>query len=184
LILLLLLFEGSLILLNLTLLYNLTNVIKKGESIQKLMGGIIQIQKMDNTTYDSVDFEDFISTLSYFKKIDQIYTSSSEEEADQKFETMMFFLKRMIERDSESSAGVQAQQVMRLAAEKIHDAFRELNRDSFLITALSVMQVIPDANISLSRLVLNWIKEEFKYVQTSNEDLREGASDVYNIDWT
>ena len=49
---------------------------------------IIRIQRTD-TTYDSVDFDDPMSIISYFKKLCQATLWKSEEEADFLVDSMM-----------------------------------------------------------------------------------------------
>lgn len=56
---------------------------------------------------------------------------------------------------STDSAEVQALQIMRTAAEKIHGAFRELHPDSFVITAKFGLLVMKDAAGSLEDLALD-----------------------------
>jgi hypothetical protein len=91
---------------------------------------IIFIQQTDST-YDSVDFDDHISTLSYFKKLYRSFLSHSEEEVDEMLNGMTLYFK---EHGSKISAEVQAHHIMRSAAEKIHGAFRGLKRDMYAYT--------------------------------------------------
>jgi hypothetical protein len=142
------------------------------------MAWLIYVQHID-TTYDSVDFDDFIFTLSYFRKLDHPLGQGSEEETNQKYENLMLLLSMVTERGLEKSAQVQVHQIMKSTAEKIHGAFRELNRDdSFLVTSILVMDAMKEANSSLSHMMVGWLEDlELSF-------LMEGASDVYNIDWT
>jgi len=139
---------GSLILFNLISLFTLFDVVEDGELALGLLASIIYIQQTD-VTYDSVNFDDPISTLSYFKKLYQSFSRASEEEVDQLFKD----LTRLMKYEGSKSAEVEAQHIMRSAAEKIHVAFRELNQDSIANTANFVFLVLKEAVGSLIDLV-------------------------------
>jgi len=139
---------GSLIFLNFVLLLILSEVVEDGEMSLGLMASLIYIQRTD-ITYDSVDFDDPLSTLSYFKKLYQSFSRVSEEEVEQLFKD----LTRLLKIDASQSAEVEAQHIMRSAAEKIHVAFRELNQDSIANTANYVFLVLKEALESLVNLV-------------------------------
>ena len=64
---------------------------------------------------------------------------------------------------SKLSAEVQAQHIMRSAADKIHDAFRELNRDSYANTGIFVMDVLREADNRLLRLVKECLIERYSF---------------------
>jgi len=134
------------------------------------MAMIIYIQRTD-TTYDSVNFDDPISTLSYFKKVYQPFSQTSDEEVDKHFEPMMSYFERTTKRGSELSAEVQAHQIMRSAAEKIHATFQELDRDMYGIRVMTVTGVISEAHHSLVRLMHRCIVDEHKHLQTLSEQL-------------
>ena len=114
---------------------------------------MIYIQQTD-TTYDSVDFDDHASTLSYFKKLFlSVSLSSKPEEADEFFSELMLRInKKRTRKDSKIDAEMRAYQIMRLAAEKIHGALRELNQDSIPTTAQLLMDVMMEALSSLADL--------------------------------
>ena len=141
-------FKGSLIFFNLVSLLILSEVVEDGELSLGLLASLIYIQQTD-ITYDSVDFDDPISTLSYFKKLYQSFSRVSEEEVDQLFKD----LTRLLKIDTSQSAEAEAQHIMRSAAEKIHVAFRELNQDSIANTANYVFFVLKEALESLINLV-------------------------------
>jgi hypothetical protein len=112
---------------------------EKGEKHRIYLAMIVYMQHTD-LTYDSVDFNNPISTLTYFKKLLQIFSAwgwGSEGEIDRLFTDMMQILKRT-EKGSIEFAEVQAQHIMRSAAEKVHGAFRDLNRDPFKTTHLAI----------------------------------------------
>jgi len=154
---------GALILLNSSLLYKLNNLIEGEERVQSFMARIIYIQYMD-TTYDSVNFDDPISTQSYYEKLYRAFSPGSKEEIDKEIDIMMGIFKKDTEIGSKISAEVQAHHIMRSAAEKIHGAFRELNRDSpHATTAIFVMDVIRESETRLFRLVRACIDEYHKY---------------------
>ena len=133
-------------------------MIKDGEIYQGFLARIIFVQHTD-ISYDSVNFDDPISTLSYFKKVYQSFTRDSEEDVDQMFRRMM---QVFTETGSEKSAEVQALHIMRSAAEKIHNAFRELNPNTFGNTANFVANVIMEATDSLIFLYRDCIGEDYE----------------------
>lgn len=124
---------------------------------------MIYIQQMD-ITYDSVNFDDPLSTLSYFAKLCQPFTPHSEEEFNQQFKILMMQIIKMgAKDDSIISAEFQALHIMRSTAEKIHSVFRELNRDADASTAELVTLVVTEALASLIYLARdddpspNWV---------------------------
>ena len=123
-------------------------MVEDGELALSLLASIIYIQRTD-ITYDSVDFEDPQSTLSYFKKLYQSFSRTSEEEVDQLFKD----LTRLMKTDGSTSAEAEAQRIMKTAAEKIHVAFRELTQDSIANTANFVIIVLKEAVEGLIDLV-------------------------------
>jgi viroplasmin and RNaseH domain-containing protein len=120
------LLEGSLIACNLFLLQVLQEANEDRQETLTNYMGTIYIQQMD-ISYDSVDFDDPISTLSYFKKLYRSCTFLSEEEVERRWKSIMLFIKMKTEEGSTKSAEVQLHHIMRSAAEKIHGA---LNQDS------------------------------------------------------
>ena len=107
----------------------------------------IRVQQTD-IAYDSVNFDDPISTIPYFTKLCQPFVQYSEEELNRLFKGLMMRTKD----GSTKSVEVQMQHIMRSAAEKIHGAFREYNRDS-IATAELVSLVIEEAFKSLLDLM-------------------------------
>ena len=143
------LLEGSLILLNLFLQYRLFNEIEKEEIYQRYWTAIINIQHAD-ISYDSVNFDDPISTISYFKKIYRPYSHVPDETVDQWFNIMA---DTFTKGGPKKSAEVQAQNIMRRAAKKVHNAFRELESKSCADTADLVFDVMLEADIRLLSLM-------------------------------
>lgn len=98
---------------------------------------IINIQQTD-LAYDSVNFDDPISTASYFTKLSSCLTDPEgkghglpEEEFDQWLRTLMKQNIKFTNKDgSTQSVEVRIHNVLRTAAEKVHDALRQYNRDS------------------------------------------------------
>lgn len=123
-------------------------MVEDGELALGLLASIIYIQQTD-ITYDSINFDDPLSTLSYFKKLYQSFSRTSDEEVDQLFKD----LTRLLKTESSKSAETQAHDIMRSAAEKIHNAFRELNQDSIANTTNFVFLVLKEAVESLIDLV-------------------------------
>ena len=142
--------EGSLILLSLLSFLTLIGAKEDDDKTQSRLLKMIYVQQTD-TTYDSVNFDDPISNLSYFKKLVLSFALTiSSEEVDQYFNNLMMqIIKTKTMKNSKKSAEVQAQHIMRSAAEKIHDALQELNQDSIVTTAEFVMLVILEALGSL-----------------------------------
>ena len=138
-----------------------------------------------DTTYDSVNFDDPISTLSYFKKL-YINFALNSEEAEQIFnDFMMQIIKKKTKRGSTKSVEVRAQDIMRLAAEKIHGAFRELNQDSIVITAEFVMLVMQEALKSLTELLYDDDEDDslYKFTLHIRDHAKKdaGASKDYEV---
>ena len=77
------------------------------------------------------------------------------------FKKLMGVFEMKTEKGSKISAEFQAQHIMRSAAEKIHGAFRELNRDSYGTTVLFVMDVMVQATNSLSNLLQDCLDEDY-----------------------
>lgn len=123
-------------------------MIEDGEQALSLLASIIAIQQTD-TNYDSVNFDDPISTLSYFKKLYQSFSWTSDEEVAQLFEGFI----RLLKTHGSKSAEIRAQEIMRSAAEKIHTAFRDLNQDSISDTSNLVFTTLNDALESLINLI-------------------------------
>ena len=151
-------------------MYLLNEVIKateEGDGIRLGLTIIVYVQYLDRTVYDSVNFDDPISTLSYFKKIQQSYTRTSDEEVDNDFEAMLYFFKLRSERGSKLSAEAQAHQIMRSTAEKIHATFRDLEQEGDGGTrAVFVTSMVLEAQISLLKLMRDCVVEEYKHLQT------------------
>jgi hypothetical protein len=143
------LLEGSLILFNLLLYLTLIETIKDEEQSFRILVKMIYAQQTD-IAYDSVDFDDPASTLSYFTKLYLSFTDNTKEVEEHFKETMMWIIKK---KTKEGSNEVRAQHIMRLAAEKIHGAFRELKRDKVVTTSEFVIQVILEAMSSLIDLM-------------------------------
>ena len=114
---------------------------------------MICIQQTDNT-YDSVNFDDPISTLSYFSKLYRPFTTTSEEDLNRFFKGVMMRMSGKKTRDgSTKSAEVQVHDTLRSAAEKIHSAFREFNQDSIAITFQLVTLVMNETIESILYLI-------------------------------
>ena len=108
-----------------------------------------RIQQID-ITYDSVNFDDPISTLSYFTKLCQVFLPLSEKEINKRLKILM---KQIKKKTKDDSAGVLAQHIMRSAAERIHGVVREFNQDSVLSTSWLASLVIQEAMESLFGLI-------------------------------
>ena len=144
----------------LSLFYKLIKAIEYGEGKQQIMADMILVQHIDST-YDSVNFDDFISTLSYFIKLEQYYLGISEEQADIRMENLnrKYFIEGAATRE-------RAHQVMRSAAEKIHVAFRELDRDSHLKTCQKLTLAMTWAMLDITILVTEILEEDIKKTES------------------
>ena len=129
--------------LNLLLLYILHDKIEDITRVEVIMSRLIQIQHVD-TTYDTYNFDDPLSNLSYFKKLYQSSTARPEEEIDEMFNDLMEILMRKTKKYSKNY-DVEALHTMRWAAEKTHDLFQGLNRDTYPSMLSLVLDVISAA---------------------------------------
>ena len=172
--------EGSISLFNLLLVDTLFDLMEEGRKTETLLEMIIFVQRTD-FTYDSVNFDDPISNLSYYKKLFQCFKEESVEETDQTFQELMEGYKMKTKEGSTNSAEVQALHIMRSAAEKIHDALRDVNRDSFLITAQFVFLVMQEAGGSL----LDLLTDDDDDGDSSENDLKlvHNKNDTFSKDY-
>ena len=129
-------------------------MIEDDDKTQSHLVKMIFVQKTD-IDYDSVDFDDPLSTLSYFKKLYLSFALSTKyEDADQIFNDLMTgIIVSKTKKDSKNLAKVKAHHIMRLAAEKIHGSLRELNQDSIPTTAEFLFNVMLEALDSLLELL-------------------------------
>jgi hypothetical protein len=101
------------------------------------------------------------------------------EEIEENFNNMMM---RIIKKKTkEGSNEVRAQHVMRLAAEKIHGAFRELNRESVVTTSEFVKLVMQEALTNLIELLYDSSSSKFTFPFYIRDHTRKdaGVSKVY-----
>jgi len=125
---------GFLILSNFLTLYLGALYVKASKRFRTTLWRIIRIQRTD-TTYDSVDFGDPISTISYFKKLCQA-AGKSEEVVDRTINnSMALIVDKETKDDSIKYPGVKALSIMKSTAEKIHGAYQELDDYSTTETA-------------------------------------------------
>jgi hypothetical protein len=140
--------------LNLILLRTLNDTFDEGETKQNNMVKIIYIQYVVYTTYDSVDFDDPISTTSYFKKLYLLLLGAPEleEQIDEIFEQLTQFFKGKIEKGSKKPIDVEGQHIMKSAAEKIHGNFRDIKPGSFTVGVNFARNVMNEAMVDLMGL--------------------------------
>jgi hypothetical protein len=148
-------FEGSLILSNcLTLLVH-QYYLKDFKKTRFAVAKIIFIQRID-TTYDSVDFGDPMSIITYFKQLCKYTLADSQEEVDRVIDGVVLRIyNKEAKDDSIKFPGVKTLAIMRSTAKKIHDAFQELGRDedhSTVKTAMSVLGALDEGLESLDSL--------------------------------
>ena len=100
-----------------------------------LLRNLIWIQRT-NSTYDSVNFRDRTSIITYFKKLCQATSLMSEEGVDLEINNLMArIIYKEMKDGSTRFPGVKALAIMKLTADKIHGAFQELGRDDDHSTA-------------------------------------------------
>ena len=121
---------------------------------------IIYMQRMDIIIYDSVNFDDLESTLSYFKQLYQHYSGKSEEEVDHMFEILFQSYKHKTDQGSKTPFEDLAQLIMRSAAEKIHITFHNYDRLSYAKTFTSLSLEMNHALIELWTLLVKDLKED------------------------
>ena len=109
-----------------------------------------------NMEYDSVNFDDPISTQSYFRKLCR-HLSGLSRLTGEDFDHLMKLIMTGTKKGSEKSVEIQAHHIMRAAAETIHDSFRELKRSSTETTAEFQRCVMSDTLSSLAVLPMNVI---------------------------
>jgi len=123
----------------------------------------ISLLQQTDITYDSVNFDDPISTTSYFAKLCLPFFSISEEEINKRLNYHMTkFANKKAKDGSPKSLEVKLHAIMRLAAEKIHGALQEFNQDStrIAITYKLVMLALGEVNQGFSNLVLDCDDDE------------------------
>jgi len=162
----------------------LYGAIEEDVEIQNLLVKAMFVQQTDITYYDSVDFDDFKSTLSYFKKLFLSFTPDAEK-GEESFENLMTLVRnRKIEGLSRESADAKVLQVMRTAAEKIHDAFGEMDGDFESI--VDIARLVSHAkDVALNGLIdLMYEDESVKDFNVQYRDLNKmdvGVSKEYEV---
>ena len=146
---------------NFLLFKTLINTSEEGENVQNHLAKIIYVQYVVTTIYDSVDFDDSISTISYFKKLYQILFSNvrSEEEVDEVFKRMTQMWKGKIMKGSKEPIEVHGRHIMKSAVEKIHRSFRDIKIKSRSYSTITdqisfAQKVMNQAMYDLQRLSL------------------------------
>jgi hypothetical protein len=138
------------------MLHTLIDTFKEGEYTQNILAKMIYIQYVATTTYDTVDFDDPISTMFYFKKLFKPLTGitkSEEPQIDEMFTQMMWVWKGRVEKGSKKPIKIKGVHIMKSAAEKIHCAFRDIKPGSSTIQIDFALEVIIEAMNDLSRLL-------------------------------
>ena len=137
-------------------------MIEFGEIVQFHAVNAVYTQHIDST-YDSVNFDDPISTLSYYKRLRRVAHQNnfegSSEQLDQRFDNIILIL---TEKGSKISAETQAHSIMRSAAEKIHNAFRTLNRNSHADIVVFMMSTIMVSDYRLIFLATDCLRDEME----------------------
>jgi hypothetical protein len=149
---------------------------------------IIWIQRID-TTYDSVDFGDPTSTVSYFKKLYQAVSRFSEEDVDR---TLNILMARTIDKETKDADGsiksseAKALSIMKSTAEKIHGDFQKMGRveNQSLLDILRTLRVkfvisaVIEAMESLLELVSPELLESQRSLPVGN---KKGSSAFYTF---
>ena len=120
-----------------------------------LLGLVKELVYLHETdiTYDSVNFDDPISTASYFTKLMAGKGEFCEILIDSMGQTVRS------KDGSTQSAEVPMHHIMRSAAEKVHDAFREFNRDSSAMGSFELLMSVKYAVNEALRSILDVLKE-------------------------
>jgi hypothetical protein len=129
--------------------------IKADENIQIVLVKMIFVQQVD-FAYDSVNFDDPISTQSYFKMLYISFTGNPEEVINNLMTEMM----KKKNKDGSRKHEVEAQHIMRSAAEKIHGVIRELKQDTTVIASEFVALVMRQAVHRLVDLVYDSVASD------------------------
>ena len=139
---------GTLLLANMLTLLTMYDLVDDSEIALGLLAGVIFMQKVD-ADYEHTNFEDTTETYLYFKRLYQSFTRIPEEEVEELFRNFH----RMMKAGGGANTEIQAQEIMRKAANQIHKAFQELNDDSISATANFVLLVMKEALEALIELV-------------------------------
>ncbi|KAJ3498575.1 hypothetical protein NLJ89_g10200 [Agrocybe chaxingu] len=125
------------------------DLVEDSEIALGLLASIIYLQKAD-MGYEHVNFDDSISTLSYFKTLYQSFSRLPQEEVDELFKDLTRLMKAG---GSKNNAEGEAHRIMRTAAEQIHLAFQDLSQESISNSANHILIVMRDALEALIDLV-------------------------------
>ena len=128
-----------------------------------ILSKTIRIQRTD-TTYDSVDFGDPMSNVSYFKKLLEA-KGMRQKDVDLIVNKIMA---RII--DKETKDGMKALSIMKSTADKIHGAFQKLSWDGDHSTA-NATESKNTTTGRISRFVSNAIKEAVEGLESLTMDL-------------
>ena len=123
----------------------------------------IKIQRT-NTTYDSVDFGDPMSIVSYFKKLLEAKWMRQKD--------VNLIVNKIMARiiDKETKDGMKALSIMKSTADKIHGAFQELSWDGDHTTAKATESKNTTTG-RISKFVSNAIKEAVEGLESLTMDL-------------
>ncbi|KDR85995.1 hypothetical protein GALMADRAFT_219046 [Galerina marginata CBS 339.88] len=139
---------GALILFNVLTLLTTYDIVEDSEVALGLLASMIYIQQAD-MEYNTVNLDDSLATLSYFKKLYQSFSRIPADEVDDLFKD----LTRLMKLGGEKNPEAEAHRIMRTASEQIHNAFQELNQESISSTANFILLVMRDALDGLIDLV-------------------------------
>ena len=126
----------------------MSDFIDDSELALGLLASIIYIQQADRS-FNQVDLQDPLATLTYFKNLYQAFSRDSPEEVNELFKNLTRLMRLAGPNDVEG----EAHEIMRTAAEQVHAAFQDLNEDSISNTANYVLSVMREALQSLIGLV-------------------------------
>ena len=150
-------------------------------------------------TYDSVNFDDPVSNLSYFKKLYRcFFVRASDEMVDNLFRDLMEIYRTTtkdggggggggsttITATTITTAEAEALRIMRSTAEKIHGALRDLNQDSFkfvLLVMTEAMQSLLDLMLQVVVSVEGDDGESSRFHLKLKRDKSDGGLKDYEI---
>ncbi|PPQ74042.1 hypothetical protein CVT24_012344 [Panaeolus cyanescens] len=139
----------SLLAFNLLTLLTMYDFIEDSETALSLMAGIIYTLAADGE-FSSYDLNKPEEAWSYFKKLYQAFSRLPQDQLDELFDDLERLIKSSAQKNS--GAPAEAQAIMKEAAEKIHEAFQDMEEVPVAHTANFVLLIMREALENLVRL--------------------------------
>lgn len=122
--------------------------------------------------YNTVDFDDPVATLTYFKKLCASVFVSSTDEMDQHFDT----LSGLMDAAEVCITGDQAHGIMRTAAENVHNSFQRLKHGELGATVQSVLLETTHAFFALHTLSLDSFARKHEQLTKLRDSTRSSGA--------